>query len=134
MDANLWVAAFDPSDRFHDDSVALFRTSAARGLGLGGPAFVVLESVCALGRRLGDPRSARTAATKMMAYPSLHLEPVTRALLAEAERLGIDCRLRGPDALYAATAVRLGCPLLSWDVELIERGGALSPVDWLAAE
>ena len=133
LDANLWVAAFDPSDRFHDDSVTLFRTSAARSQVLAGPSFVVLESVCALGRRIGDPQKARAAGAKMTAHPSLHFEPVTEALLAEALRLGLDHRLRGPDALYAATAVRLGCPLLSWDLELLERGGALSPSDWLAA-
>ena len=69
----------------------------------------------------------------MAEHPALHLEPLTDALLHEAELLGISRRLRGADALYAATAVRLGCPLLSWDAELITRGGAISPRDWLAA-
>ncbi|HVS01665.1 MAG TPA: hypothetical protein VMT16_02765 [Thermoanaerobaculia bacterium] len=86
LDANLWIAAFDPADAFHDDSVELFRVAAVRGLPL-----------------------------------------------AAAERLGVDCRLRGADALYAATAAQLGCPWLSWDAELVTRGGALSPRDWLAA-
>ncbi|HVT58775.1 MAG TPA: PIN domain-containing protein [Thermoanaerobaculia bacterium] len=132
LDANLWIAAFDPADRFHDDSVALFRAAAERGLPLAGPAYVVLESVCALARRVGDSAIARAAGEKMAEHPALHLEPLSGALLAEAERLGVDCRLRGADALYAATAARLGCPLLSWDTELITRGGALSPHDWLA--
>jgi hypothetical protein len=39
----------------------------------------------------------------------------------------------GSDAPYLATAARLGCPLLSWDEELIARGGAQSSRDWLAA-
>jgi predicted nucleic acid-binding protein len=133
LDANLWIAAFDPADPFHDDSVALFRTAAERGLPLAGPSYVVLESVCALARRVGDSATARAAGEKMAEHPALHLEPLTGALLAAAERLGVDCRLRGADALYAATAARLNCPLLSWDSELITRGGALSPRDWLAA-
>jgi predicted nucleic acid-binding protein len=133
LDANLWIAAFDPADPFHDDSVALFRAAAERGLSLAGPSYVVLESVCALARRVGDSATARAAGEKMAAHPALHLEPITGALLADAERLGVDCRLRGADALYAATAERLGCPLLSWDSELMARGGALSPRDWLAA-
>jgi hypothetical protein len=33
----------------------------------------------------------------------------------------------------AAVDTQPGCPLLSWDSELIARGGALSPRDWLAA-
>jgi predicted nucleic acid-binding protein len=133
LDANLWIAAFDPTDPFHADSVALFRTAAERGLPLVGPSYVVLESVCALARRVGNSAIARAAGEKMAEHPSLHLEPLTGALLAAAERLGVDCRLRGADALYAATAARLDCPLLSWDSELITRGGALSPRDWLAA-
>ena len=133
LDANLWVAAFDPADPFHDESVAVFRVAGERRLPLAGPSYVVLESVCALARRVGDSATARTAGEKMTQHPALHLEPLTGALLAAAERLGVDCRLRGADALYAATAARLGCPLLSWDSELITRGGALSPRDWLAA-
>jgi predicted nucleic acid-binding protein len=133
IDANLWVAAFDPADRFHEDSVALFRAAAQRGLRLAGPAFVLLESVCALRRRLGDPETARAVGVKIAEYPALHLEPLTGDLLAEAQRLGIDRGLRGADALYAATAARLRCPLLSWDGELIARAGAISPSDWLVA-
>ena len=133
LDANLWIAAFDPADRFHADSVDLFRAAAARGLPLAGPAYVVLESVCALARRVGDSAAARAAGEKMAEHPALHLEPITGEVLAAAERLGVERRLRGADALYAATAARLGCPLLSWDSELITRGGALSPRDWLTA-
>lgn len=134
LDANLWVSAFDPADPFHDDSVAVFRAAAERGLPLAGPAYVVLESVCALARRVGDTAVARAAGKKMAEHPALHLEPLSAELLAEAERLGVDRRLRGADALYAATAARLRCPLVSWDSELIARGGALSPRDWLAAQ
>ena len=132
LDANVWVAAFDASDRFHGDSVAVFAEAARRALPLAGPSFVVLESVCALARRVRDPRVALEASAKMAGHPALHLEPMTETLLLEAERLGVDLRLRGADALYAATAVRLGCPLLSWDQELIARGGARLPSDWLS--
>lgn len=132
LDANLWVAAFDPADRFHDESVAVLRLAAEQGLPLAGPAYVVLESICALARRVGDPTIARAASEKMAEHPALHLEPLSGALLAVAEELGVERRLRAADALYAATAARLGGPLLSWDAELIARGGALSPRDWLA--
>ena len=132
LDANLWISAFDTSDRFHEESVALFHAAARRSFLLAGPAFVVLESVCALRRRIGDPQAARLAASKIIDHPALHLEPITSDLLAEAQRLGIHRSLRGTDALYAATAARLRCPLLTWDNELIDRAGGISPRDWLA--
>jgi predicted nucleic acid-binding protein len=132
LDANLWIAAFDPADAFHDDSVELFRVAAEHGIPLAGPTYMVLESVCALARRVDDPAAALAAGEKMVEHPALHLEPISASLLAAAERIGVDCRLRGADALYAATAAQLGCPLVSWDSELMSRGGALSPRDWLA--
>lgn len=132
LDANVWISAFDPTDRFHQESVAIFRAAAQRSLLLAGPAFVVLESVCALRRRIGDPKAARLAATKIADHPALHLEALTSDLLAEAQRLGITRGLRGADALYAATAARLRCPLITWDKELIDRAGGVSPSDWLA--
>ena len=131
LDANLWVAAFDPADVFHDDSVAVFAEAARRALPLAGPSLVVLESICALARRVKDPDLARQAGARMAGHPALHLEPMSDELLAEAVRLGVEHRLRGADALYLAAATRLGCPLLSWDEKLIDRGGALSPRDWL---
>lgn len=133
LDANIWVASFDPSDAFHAESVALLGAAARRGLPLVAPAYVVLESVCALARRVGDPGVARAAGKKLAGHPALRLEPLTEALLATAERLGVERRLRAADALYAATAAQLGCPLISWDSELITRSDALSPRDWLAA-
>ncbi len=130
LDANLWVAAFDPADRFHQPSVAAFAEAARRKVIVAGPALVIVESVCALARRLDDPHLASVAGAKMLAYPALRLEPLADALLAEAARLGVQMRLRGADAIYVATAVRLGCPLLSWDAELLHRGHAQSPEAW----
>lgn len=132
LDANVWIAAFDAADVFHAESIAVFAEAARLSEPLAGPSFVVLESICALARRVRDPRFARAAGAQMIEHPALHLEPMSDALLAEAVRLGVPSTLRGADALYVATASRLGCLLLSWDRELIERGGAQSPRDWLA--
>ena len=63
----------------------------------------------------------------------MHLDPLDGALLRLALRLGLQQRLRGADALYAATAQLAGAALISWDNELIQRAGAMTPSAWLAA-
>jgi predicted nucleic acid-binding protein len=98
---------------------------------LAAPAFLALESICALNRRLSSPTFAAAAAAQIANHPALYRQPLDEELLADAQRIGVERRLRGADALYLATAVRLGCPLLSWDAELCSRGGAWSPRAWL---
>lgn len=51
-----------------------------------------------------------------------------------AIRLGTHRYLRGADALYAATAHLTGTQLISWDNELVQRAGALTPTAWLDAD
>ena len=115
MGANAWVAAYDPTDR------AL------------APAILLLEVACALARRFGDTSVGREAAAKLEAYSMLSLEPLDSRLLSDAVRLGTTTRLRAADALYAATAARSGDGVLvSWDLELIERAGAVTPPAWLS--
>jgi predicted nucleic acid-binding protein len=134
VDANVWVAAFDTKDRFHDDSVAFLRNLAGEETRTSAPAIVILEVACALARRYADPTMGHKAALKMKANKLLHLEPLDDGLLLEALRLGTKFRLRAADALYLATAA-LGTDdgLVSWDNELVERAGAATPTAWLAS-
>jgi predicted nucleic acid-binding protein len=41
--------------------------------------------------------------------------------------------LRGADAVYAATARIAATPLITWDDELVQCAGGLTPDSWLAA-
>ncbi|MBI2373902.1 MAG: PIN domain-containing protein [Deltaproteobacteria bacterium] len=133
VDANVWIAAFDPHDGFHGASVAFLRTLAARGIAPCGPAFVVIEVGCALARRAKDPDAGAVAQERLLSHPSLHLHPLDEALLSLARGTGPERLLRGADALYAAVAAALGAPLVSWDQELLERAEATTPEAWLAA-
>jgi len=135
VDANVWVAAFDTKDRFHDDSVAFLRNLAGAETITCAPAIVVLEVACALARRYADPALGHKASVKMKANTLLHLEPLDDKLLLGALRLGTKFRLRAADALYAATAaLRTDGVLVSWDGDLIERAGAVTPTAWLASQ
>ncbi|MCU0728024.1 MAG: PIN domain-containing protein [Planctomycetes bacterium] len=132
VDASVWVAAFDPKDRFHRRSTAFLREVSRREERLAGPAFVVLEVACAIARRAGDPHLGEVVADRLGAHPALLLHPLDEVLLAAAEALGVRRLLRGADALYAATAELLDARLVSWDEELLSRGGAIKPDTWLA--
>jgi predicted nucleic acid-binding protein len=134
LDASVWVAALDPRDRFHEASAAFLRAVVERGLSLVGPAFVVVETACAMARRTQDAGAGRRVHDELLANPRLSLEPLTSAFLATAARLGAELLLRGGDALYAAAAERSGAPLVSWDEEHIRRAGALTPQQWLDAK
>jgi predicted nucleic acid-binding protein len=134
LDANVWVAAFDPHDRFHDVSVTFLRGVAEAGIQLHAPAFAALETACALSRRTDDAGVGVFALERLRAHPLLVLHPLDERCLHTAESLGVRARLRAGDALYAATAALLEAPLVSWDTELVERAAALTPEAWLGQQ
>ena len=135
VDANVWVAAYDATDRFHADSTAFLYALANLGISARAPAVLLLEVACALARRFGDASIGREASAKLEERTMLSLEPLDSRLLWEAVHLGTANRLRAADALYAATAARSrDGVLVSWDLELIERAGAVTPPVWLSTQ
>lgn len=133
VDANCWIATFDPLDVFHTRSREFFQRLADREVRIEAPEIVLLEVGCAVARRHRDPAQGVRAISVIQRNPLLRLFPHSEQLLAEAMRQGTQRYLRGADALYAATAVLTGEVLVSWDNELIQRAGALTPTAWLDA-
>jgi predicted nucleic acid-binding protein len=131
LDANIWIAAYDPNDRFHTPSVRFLFAVTRQGQTFNGPAFVLVEAGCALARRAQNAAVGQEALERLRLHPLLTLQPLNDALLASASQLGIQYLLRGADALYAATAQLTNAQLISWDEELIHRANALTPSDWL---
>lgn len=134
IDANVWVAAFDPHDAFHKPSAAFLREVARRRLPLNGPAVTLVEIGCALSRRTRDAAFARAASERARGYPLLTLTPMDEQTLTKALETGARLALRGADALYAVTAALTGATLISWDAELATRAGALTPEVWMSAQ
>lgn len=132
VDANIWVAAYDPRDRFHSPSVQFLREVAGQALRLHGPAFLIVEVACALARRAGDGAVGAAAGNRLRQHPALTLHPVDDVMLAASNEIGVTQLLRGADALYAATAMLVDAPLISWDDELVSRVGAVTPDSWLS--
>jgi predicted nucleic acid-binding protein len=132
VDANVWIAAFDPADVFHADSIALFTRIASRNITIHAPDFVEIEVACAVSRRRRDASAGIVAGTQLVAHPLLVLSAVDSKLQAEALRIGTSCFLRGADALYAATAHITQTTLVSWDDELVKRSSGFTPTIWLS--
>lgn len=132
IDANVWVAALDPRDRFRDSSVAFLRAVAERDLEPHAPVFLINEVGCALARRAGDSAVGISAVERLRRHPSLTLHALDEPLLSLARDIGVRQMLRAADALYAATSVLAKAPLISWDAELVSRAGAVTPESWLA--
>ena len=133
VDASVWVAAADPRDAFHAESETFLAAIEPHELRVVVPAFTRIEVACALARKLQSPAQGRRLSEQVMALSVIVYVPVDDNLLREARRTGTDQRLRGADALYAATAQMSGAQLISWDNELVERVGAIIPTAWLDA-
>jgi predicted nucleic acid-binding protein len=131
IDASVWIGFLDCNDPFNEPSESLLRYVQAANAPHFSPAFAALEVACALARRRREAQAGSTAAHLLRHNSRLRLVD-TAQLLPIAETLGCRAFLRGADALYAATAELTATPLVSWDRELIERAGALTPEQWLA--
>ena len=133
MDSSVWVAAADSADSLCAASRAFFSSVVRHGSPIHVPAFARVEIGCALARRNRDAAAGRRLAHAMLGGAQVVEVATDAALLARALRAGTAAFLRGADSLFAATAAATGAPLVSWDDEMIRRGGAVTPSDWMAA-
>ena len=131
IDASVWVSAADPTDGMSARSRVFLARVAARELPIVLPEFAKLEIACALARRLRSAEHGRNLADQILESPRMSTYSVNRAVLRRAIELGTRNHLRAGDALYAAIARAAEGELVSWDRELIERAGALTPDAWL---
>jgi len=132
VDASVWTAVFEVKDRFHHESIRFLRASSVRNCRIYAPWLALVETGCALARRSRDGSKALAAVTDLRAIPILRLLDLDAGLLQESLELGAHLFLRGADAFYAATASLTGTTLITWDGELLERAGGMTPSDWLA--
>lgn len=133
VDASVWVAAQDPSDPLSTASRLFFSHAMAAGVAIHVPAFALVEVACALGRKLRDGAKGQRLANLIFNTTTAKQHAVNAALLGKALAVGSSKFLRGADALYSATAEIVGCDLVSWDNEHIQRAGAVSPDHWVIA-
>ena len=131
VDASVWVSAADATDEFSVSSRAFLSLVVERELPISLPELAKLEIACALARRLRDAERGRSLADRMLGSPLVTAQPLNRAMFRQALEVGTRRFLRSGDALYAALAAWLNAEIVSWDGELIDRAGALTPTGWI---
>ena len=142
VDANVWIAAADPSDEFHAASRRFLIAVARQGLRLYVPAFAHIEMACALARRRHSAAAGQILANALAESPYVVEVALDAQFLAQALLTGTRALLRGADALYVTTAELNQTRLVSWDAELLQRAAAIgfaapkaiTPSDWLAED
>ena len=131
IDASVWVSAADGTDGLSEVSRLFLSGVVARKVPIALPEFAQIEIACALARRLRNAQQGRDLTERMLASPLITTYSLNRAKLREAIHFGTSSFLRSGDSLYAALAARLDGGLVTWDEELIQRVGALTPRGWI---
>lgn len=130
IDASVWVSAADATDAFSEPSRTFLSGVTRRAIPVALPDFTELEFACALARRLRDGERAKDLAGQMLRSPLVAVHSLDSALLRRAVEVGTRQLLRAGDAVYAAVAELTGGQVVSWDQELIQRVGAVTPREW----
>lgn len=133
VDASVWVAAQDLSDPLNAASRLFFSHAVAAGVAIHVPAFAFVEVACALGRKMRNGAKGQRLANLIFNTTAAKQHAVNAILLSKALAVGSSKFLRGADALYSATAEIVGCDLVSWDNEHVQKAGAVSPDHWVIA-
>ena len=127
IDASVFVAAARAAEEQHADSMAFLREVQAQGEEVNCPTLVLPECAAAIARRTGDPDLAQQLVLLIEQYPRLQLVALTLPLAQRAVQIAAMHQLRGADAVYVAVAGAVGARVITWDVEMLDRGAAVVP-------
>lgn len=125
VDASVWVATADPSDRFHDAARALVadveQPLAALDLTL-------YEAANALGCKRGRPEEGRALTRLILQRCREHVVAIEANLIESALEIAAEHGLTAYDAAYVAAARRHDWTLVSADIaDLVSKGLAVAP-------
>lgn len=122
LDASVWVSQMVGDDVHHVVAIRwLDRSMASFGFTPVIPALALAEVAGAVARRAGHAAAGARAVAILTAIPRLRIVHIDPSLGAEAAELAARLRLRGADAIYVATALRMALPLVTLDAEIAER-------------
>ncbi len=138
VDASVFVSAMRPQEANHAASRRVLDLVERQSTPVRCPSLVLAECSGAIARVTGDTLLAAQVVALVRGFPGLRLLSLTPLLGERAAALAAAHRLRGADAVYAATAARSRSILITWDAEMLARAPAavttMTPSDWLAAQ
>lgn len=121
VDASVFVAACRPYEPGFAASSEFFRFVRQEGARLIEPAILPVEIAAAMARGQEQASATREYTERVLALPYLQLHPLDELAARRAATLATQCRLRGADALYVATAAQYGARLVTLDAEQLAR-------------
>ena len=125
LDASVWAAVFDPTDRFHlaAKSIVLDLSQPLAALDL-----TLYEIANVLGVKMKVPDKAREVAQLVIERCQDRLVVVDASLLHSTCLVAAEHGLTAYDGAYVAAAQRNGSQLVSLDIrDLVSKGLAITP-------
>lgn len=122
VDASVIVGSYVSTDQHHLISKLWIQDYIIKGGRLLAPT-VLLAEVCGVIRReTGRPNFGHRVGKELLAMAQLRLVPVDQQLGLLAMQIAVDLSMKGFDATYVAVADHLQVPLVTWDLEQLQRG------------
>ncbi len=138
VDASVFVAAVRAAEPHNAVSKQFLKHLRRCHVDIFCPSLVLPESSAAIARRTGRIALAARTVSIITNFPNLQFIPLTLSLAQRAAQIASDCRVRGADAVYIATAEGSSATLITWDGEVLTRGASIiaviTPADWLASQ
>jgi predicted nucleic acid-binding protein len=138
IDASVLVAAARAEESQYAVSLAFLEQVQRREFSIFCPVLVLPECSAAIARPTGDETLAEELVGLIEAFPGLHLVPLSLHLAHRAARIAAVHRLRGADAIYVAVAEEFEALLVTWDLEMLERGALVvqtaTPQGWIESQ
>lgn len=135
IDASVWVAADADDEAAWEESRAFIERVLGAGTPVHQPTLTLVEVSAAVARRTGSAARAREAGSRLLRLPGLVVHGLDLELAGLSAAFAARARLRGADAVYAATASAHGTRLVTLDQELLDRARSVvataTPGEWL---
>ena len=125
-DSSLLAAYFLESDAFHQSAREFMAELDSGGHKLHLPMLVIVETIAAIRRRLGQNSQATVNDALVTIYrwdlqEKVVFYPLNRERMEAALRLAEGIALRGADSIVAALSEELGVALKTYDNEILHR-------------
>ena len=138
IDTSAWIAGLVSGDAHHADTVPFLRLMESQSTQFAVPAHFLAEIAGVLARTGEVDAIVGVEIRSIETSGRFHITPVTVGLGLLAAEIAQVARIRGADAVFVALARGLDLPLITWDRQQQERGGAfcrtMTPVEAMALD